>query len=59
MDNPIGPRRLTKVCQVAVPVVLLRRLGLDAGSEVYFDVPEDDPGAIRLLPADHVRVGKP
>jgi bifunctional DNA-binding transcriptional regulator/antitoxin component of YhaV-PrlF toxin-antitoxin module len=55
---PIGPRRLTKVRQVAIPAVLLQRLGLDVGSEVYFDIPDEDPHMIRILPAERVEVAQ-
>jgi antitoxin component of MazEF toxin-antitoxin module len=56
MAVPIGPRRLTSVRQVAIPAVLLNRLGLEAGSEVYFDIPDENPQAIRILPAERVEV---
>lgn len=58
MAVPIGPRRLTSVRQVAIPAVLLTRLGLEAGSEVYFDIPDEDPHAIRILPAIRVEVAR-
>ena len=58
MAAPIGPRRLTRVRQVAIPAVLMQRLGLDVGSEVYFDIPDDDPHAIRILPANRVEVAR-
>jgi bifunctional DNA-binding transcriptional regulator/antitoxin component of YhaV-PrlF toxin-antitoxin module len=56
--GPIGPRRLTKVRQVAIPAVLLSKVGLSVGAEVYFDVSEDDPRAIRILPADRVEASR-
>lgn len=56
MAGPIGPRRLTKVRQVAIPALLLGKVGLYVGAEVYFDIPEDDPHVIRILPADRVGV---
>jgi bifunctional DNA-binding transcriptional regulator/antitoxin component of YhaV-PrlF toxin-antitoxin module len=56
MAGPIGPRRLTKVRQVSIPAVLLARVGLSVGAEVYFDVLDDDPHVIRILPADRVGV---
>lgn len=36
-----GPRTLTKVRQVCIPVELLRALNLDAGSELQFALTED------------------
>lgn len=40
--------------QVAVPASLLREVGLDKGSEVYFLVSEAEPGAICIVPAERV-----
>lgn len=57
MAVPVGPRRLTSVRQVAIPAALLAQVGLAIGSEVYFDVPEDDPTFIRIVPAGHVDDG--
>lgn len=54
MSVPVGPRRLTSVRQVAIPAALLARVGLAIGSQVYFEVPEDDPTFIRIVPAAHV-----
>lgn len=54
--DPIGPRRLTKVRQVSIPVRLLREVGLEAGSEVYFAIAPDDSAAIRILPARLIKV---
>jgi antitoxin component of MazEF toxin-antitoxin module len=43
---------------VSIPAALLRQVGLDVGSQVYFDLAEDEPGVIRVLPADHVKVSR-
>lgn len=56
MAAPIGPRRLTKVRQVAIPAVLLGKVGLEIGDEVFFDVAMDDPFVIRIVPAARVVV---
>lgn len=42
-----GPRTLTQVRQVCVPVALLRALELDVGSEVEFSL-DEDRGEIRI-----------
>lgn len=44
-----GPRTLTKVRQVCIPVELLRELGLDAGSRVRFSLTADGQ-EIRVKP---------
>lgn len=42
-----GPRVLTKVRQVCIPVALLRALDLDAGSQLQFALDETQ-GEIRI-----------
>jgi len=49
-----GPRVLTKVRQVCIPVELLRELNLDAGSEVQFAL-SDDGREIRIRPTGRAR----
>ena len=56
MAVPVGPRRVTKVRQVATPAALLRQVGLQIGDEVYFEVRDDDRGAIRIVPASRAQV---
>lgn len=49
-----GPRVLTKVRQVCIPVELLRELKLDAGSEVQFALaPSGDQILIRATGRSH------
>lgn len=52
-----GPRALTKVRQVCIPVELLRALGLDAGSELQFAL-ADDGNEIRIRPTGRSGQGK-
>lgn len=47
----VGPRRITQVNQVAIPVILLRQLGLERGDLVYFEVSGDSPTELRVLSA--------
>lgn len=49
-----GPRALTKVRQVCIPVELLRALDLDAGSELQFAL-TDDGNEIRIRPTGRSR----
>lgn len=49
-----GPRALTKVRQVCIPVELLRALSLDAGSELQFALSEDQ-SEIRIRPTGRIR----
>lgn len=49
-----GPRALTKVRQVCIPVELLRALELDSGSELQFAL-ADDGGEIRIRPTGRSR----
>ncbi|MEV8026838.1 AbrB/MazE/SpoVT family DNA-binding domain-containing protein [Cellulosimicrobium funkei] len=44
-----GPRVLTKVRQVCIPVELLRALNLDAGSELQFAL-DEERSEIRIRP---------
>lgn len=52
-----GPRALTKVRQVCIPVELLRALKLDAGSELQFALNEDHT-EIRIRPTGRSRVAQ-
>ena len=57
-----GPRTLTSVRQVCIPIELLRAIGLDAGGKVHFAL-SDDGNEIRLRPVKaregpHERRGK-
>jgi bifunctional DNA-binding transcriptional regulator/antitoxin component of YhaV-PrlF toxin-antitoxin module len=49
-----GPRALTKVRQVCIPVELLRALKLHAGSELQFAL-SDDHSEIRIRPTGRSR----
>lgn len=49
-----GPRTLTKVHQVCIPIDLLRALGLDTGSELLFAL-TDDQQEIRVRPTGRTR----
>lgn len=49
-----GPRALTKVRQVCIPVELLRALQLDAGSELQFSLSADG-NEIRIRPTGRSR----
>lgn len=49
-----GPRVLTKVRQVCIPVELLRALELDAGSELQFAL-DKELGEIRMRPTGRSR----
>lgn len=49
-----GPRTLTKVRQVCIPVDLLRALDLDVGSELQFALSEDRT-EIRVRPTGRSR----
>lgn len=51
-----GPRALTKVRQVCIPVELLRALSLDAGSELHFAL-ADSGDEIRIRPTGRSRPG--
>lgn len=51
-----GPRTLTKVRQVCIPVELLRELNLDAGSELLFALAPDGD-EIRIRPTRRSRKG--
>lgn len=50
-----GPRALTQVRQVCIPVELLRALSLEAGSELQFAL-TDDGREIRVRPTGRSRV---
>ncbi|WP_423219021.1 AbrB/MazE/SpoVT family DNA-binding domain-containing protein [Zhihengliuella halotolerans] len=49
-----GPRTLTKVRQVCIPIELLRALKLDVGSEVQFAL-SGDGREIRVRPTGRTR----
>lgn len=52
-----GPRSLTRVRQVCIPVELLRALDLEAGSELQFAL-TDDGAEIRVRPTGRKRPDK-
>lgn len=52
-----GPRALTKVRQVCIPVELLRALDLDAGSELQFAL-DKDHSEIRIRPTGRSRAAQ-
>lgn len=47
----IGPRRISQVNQVAIPVALMRLLGLRAGDAVFFEVMDEQQPYVRLMAA--------
>jgi antitoxin component of MazEF toxin-antitoxin module len=49
-----GPRSLTQVRQVCIPVDLVRALGLDVGSEIQFALAEDGD-EIRIRPTGRTK----
>ena len=49
-----GPRALTQVRQVCIPVDLVRALGLEAGSEIQFALAEDRD-EIRIRPTGRTK----
>lgn len=51
MVSLIGPRRISQVNQVAIPVTLMRLLGLRAGDAVFFEVVDDRQPYVRLMAA--------
>lgn len=58
-EEPVwyGPRALTKVRQVCIPVELLRTLGLDVGSELQFALTASGD-EIRIRPTGRSRAPK-
>jgi bifunctional DNA-binding transcriptional regulator/antitoxin component of YhaV-PrlF toxin-antitoxin module len=52
-----GPRVLTKVRQVCIPVELLRALNLEAGSELQFALAADG-NEIRIRPTGRSRAAQ-
>lgn len=52
-----GPRALTKVRQVCIPVELLRALDLEAGSELQFALTKDGK-EIRVRPTGRSRAAR-
>ena len=52
-----GPRALTKVRQVCIPVELLRALNLEAGSELQFALAADG-NEIRIRPTGRSRAAQ-
>jgi len=52
-----GPRALTRVRQVCIPIELLRALDLDAGSELQFALAADG-SEIRIRPTGRSRASQ-
>jgi len=49
---PYGPHPISPKRQVSVPAEVLRSAGLQPGDQVYFEVQEDPPGCILLIPQE-------
>ncbi|MFF1612924.1 AbrB/MazE/SpoVT family DNA-binding domain-containing protein [Amycolatopsis sp. NPDC058278] len=49
MHDLVGPRRISQVNQVAIPVKLLRALGLSPGDSVYFELHDTTRGELTLV----------
>jgi hypothetical protein len=47
----IGPRRISQVNQVAIPVAVMGLMGLRAGDSVFFEVSDGPMPQVRLVPA--------
>ncbi len=54
MTQIFGPRKISQVNQVAIPVDLMRLLGLTPGDSVYFEVVGDTSPEVRLVAASTV-----
>lgn len=52
----MGPRKITRVYQVAVPAQLLRSVGLDKEAHVSFALSAEDPRVICMFAADMVEL---
>jgi bifunctional DNA-binding transcriptional regulator/antitoxin component of YhaV-PrlF toxin-antitoxin module len=52
----MGPRKITRVYQVAVPAQLLRSVGLDKETHVSFALSAEDPRVICMFAADAVEL---
>jgi bifunctional DNA-binding transcriptional regulator/antitoxin component of YhaV-PrlF toxin-antitoxin module len=49
MQDLVGPRKISPVNQVAIPVKLLRALGLSPGDSVYFELRDETSGELTLV----------
>ncbi len=47
---PYGPHPISPKRQVSVPAEVLRNAGLQPGDQIYFEVQDDPPGCILLIP---------
>ena len=55
MDALEGPSPISTNGQVTIPKAILAALGWQRGDPVMFEVSEDDPDALRVLPSAVVR----
>ncbi|MEU7528054.1 hypothetical protein AB0A74_20155 [Saccharothrix sp. NPDC042600] len=51
----IGPRSVSAVNQVAIPVPLMRLLGLSPGDQVFFEAVTGPEPEVRIVPARRVQ----
>ena len=49
MMDLVGPRKISQVNQVAIPVKLLRALGLSPGDSVYFELRTETSGELTIV----------
>ncbi len=52
---PVGPRRITSQAQVSLPAEVMADVNLQKGADVYWQVQDDPPGTVLLIPADMVQ----
>ncbi|NBH06020.1 AbrB/MazE/SpoVT family DNA-binding domain-containing protein [Amycolatopsis sp. SID8362] len=55
MQDLVGPRKISPVNQVAIPVKLLRALGLAPGDSVYFELRDETSGELTIVAEWQVR----
>jgi len=51
MGTPIGPRRITRVRQVAIPAKLMKEADLSIGDDIYLRLSGHHPNVIEIVPA--------
>ena len=54
MATPYGPKPISSKGQLALPLELLRAVGLEVGDQVYVMTSDETPGGLLVVPIETV-----
>lgn len=54
MTVPVGPHPISPKRQISLPAAVMKQVNLEPGDQVWFEVRDDAPRCILLMPAEYV-----